>query len=150
LPCCCCCWPTHAWPNPCLAHAWAQVLSGLGLVYRGGAGDKGDGGDKGGPFYPTPLMVELVTSPGRAADGGLDGADGGGGDGGRCVIVESNYRVYAYTASLVQHAVQHARPRDAARDLVCTGQAWSLATQHVTCSGLVLRVTAAPRDSCAT
>jgi hypothetical protein len=74
---------------------------GLGLVYRAGSGDKGD---KGGPFYPTPLLVELVSSPARGLDGMGDGGDGGG-DGGRCVIVESNYRVYAYTSSLVQHAV---------------------------------------------
>ena len=49
------------------------------------------------------------------AAAGARGA-GSGGDGGRCVMVESNYRVYAYTRSVVQHAVRPERPpRGAAR-----------------------------------
>ena len=55
------------------------------------------------------LVVELsaATARGPGAGGGPGSEDGGAGDaeGGRCVLVESNYRVYAYTASLVQHAV---------------------------------------------
>ncbi|CAG9463843.1 unnamed protein product [Pedinophyceae sp. YPF-701] len=60
--------------------------------------DGGDDGDASLWFCPTPLAAVLCSSPGGAA-----GVDGGAHDG--FIIVETNFKVYAYTSSDVHAAV---------------------------------------------
>jgi transcription initiation factor TFIIH subunit 4 len=83
-------------------------LAHLGLLYLLSSADGK------GYYVPTYLTAGLSsgasgdeTGGGRGGGGGggggyMSGGGGGGGDGGGHVLVETNYRVYAYTTSAVE------------------------------------------------